>query len=120
MIGPITQFVIIVAATLAGLILLVTLFVSSQPANPVEAFLAALLFVGGAVALWTKAKPAKSKKAATSPVFNRSEAIDSPKKSEPDELLAPFLKKPSEEPLNAAESPRKSEADEFLAQFLKK
>jgi hypothetical protein len=123
-VGPGTKLVISIAATLAGLALLLSLFMSSQPANPAEAFLAVLLFVGGAIALWTRAKSGPSRKLARGTLLQRTEAIERPKANEADEFLAQFIKKTdAEEPPTKTETgdlPKKSEGDEFLAQFLKK
>ena len=119
--GPGTQLLMSIVATLAGLLLLLSLFLSSAPANPAEAFLAALLFAGGGIALWTRAK---TKKAATGsgPAVQGTGALDLPKKSGGDAFLAPFVKKTGEAPkkTETEHPPTKSEADEFLAQFLKK
>jgi hypothetical protein len=124
MMGRRTQLLMSIAATLAGLSLLLSLFLSSAPVNPAGAFLAALLFAGGVLALWTRAKTEKSKKVATGPgpVVQGAGTIDSPKESVGDDFLAQFVKK-TEDPSKKTETeglPTKSEADEFLAQFLKK
>ena len=122
-VGPRTKLVISIAAALAGLALLLSLLMSSQPANPAEAFLAVLLFIGGAVALWTRAKSRPlSKKPAGGPLLQRTEAIEKPKTNEADEFLAQFLKRTTEgdEVAQTETEDLPTKNDEFLTQFLKK
>lgn len=122
-VGPRTKLVISMAAAVAGLALLLSLLMSSQPANPAEAFLAVLLLIGGALALWSRTKSKPSEKPADGPILDRTEAIEPSSESEPDDFLAQFRKSNEIDEVAKAETEdaaKKSEADEFLAQFLKK
>lgn len=123
--SPRTQLLMSIAAILAGLLLFLSLFLSSATANPAKAFLAALLFAGGSIVLWTRANADRSKKAATgpAPAGHGTGALGSPRKNGGDDFLAPFVRKTEDAAPKKTEAealPSKSEADEFLAQFLKK
>jgi xanthosine utilization system XapX-like protein len=122
-VSPRTKLLVSIAATLAGLGLLLSLFLNKQPANPAEAFVAVLLFIGGAIALWKRGKSGKSEDAENKNVLKNPAPVDRSNESEPDDFLAQFMKKPETEEVAKTETehlPKKSEADEFLAQFLKK
>lgn len=122
-VSPRTNLVIAISSTSAGLALSVALFLNHQSMSPATVFLAVLLFMGGAVALWPRTKSGKTEDPENKDVPTNPAPVDELSESEPDDFLVQFMKKTETDEVAKSETeeqPTKSEADEFLAQFLKK